>query len=492
MRSSRVLRLRVTLMRSCQLTRQTTPNIATLASAPAPHLDANQLALFQQLTQTAKAGGAVPTQPVTVPVSLVPSSTTANVPPVAPPVGGPSQSLPYRDDHFGPGRRDPKYDRFNGPERGRDRDEYHDERRDFKGEYRGGQRGRGRGRGRWDDRDRYKDNRERDWNAAQRNRRSRSRSPPRNRFGGARREVRPYSPPRRPSLSLTSGSPLQRDGPPSSVDSGKDEFGRDLRPQSPEESTPPSQSHTAAALSPPPPSSAPGPLAEDTQEKEKVPRDTSQITSSIPQATTDVLPRMDSAEPNPGLDTFDMTSFNPTDPSSWEALGKAWTVSRGTMPSQEELMQYVMSGGAMGMFSTSMAGQYDAEQGEQWGAGQDQDWEPAQQWNERGRGRGGLHRGNGRGSNWGYSGGRGYGQRDTDAITLGGGDDQESYELAYGEDSSWQDFSMQNGNAEQQQAPGEQSESVGSTGGGRAGRMQRVGDKWVFVRADATIASEAA
>ena len=472
-----------------QVPRQTTPNIATLTATSA--LDANQLALFQQLTQTAKAGGAVPTQPVKVPVSLVPSSATANVPPVAPPFGGPSQPLPYRDDHFGPGRRDPKYDSFNGPDRGRDRDEYHDERHDFRGEYRGGQRGgyRGRGRGRWDERDRHKDHRERDWNAAQRSRPSRSRSPPRTKYGGGRRDIRPYSPPRRLSVAQTSTSSHTEQRPTSSAVNGKDEFGRDLRPQSPNELAPSPQSHTAAAQSPPPSSSVPDSLVNDATEIDS--QGTRRATSSTGQASQTEQAQLDtegeSTVPNLGLDAFDIASFNPTDPSSWVALGKAWTVSHGSMPSQEELMQYVMSGGMMGMHP--MSGQYDIQQQGQWGE-QEQCWDDTQQWNGskgRGRGRGGFHRGNSRGGSLGYSGGS-YGDRDTDAVTLGGGGDQDSYDSRCGEDTSWKDSSNQRDEtyAGDHQVQGEQLESVASSGGGRAGRMEKVGDKWVFVRGEAT------
>lgn len=148
-------------------------------------------------------------------------------------------------------------------------------------------------------------------------------------------------------------------------------------------------------------------------------------------------------------------------------------------------MQYVMSGSMMSMFG--MTGQYDTQMdSEQW-SGQDQSWGYSQQWNgARGRGRGGFNnRGHGRG---GYSGGGNYGQRDTDAITLGGGDDEGTYETGY--EKSRQDRSAQEEYIEQDRAQGKDPDPAGSTGGGRAGRMQRIGDKWVFVRSEAAEASD--
>jgi len=44
-----------------------------------------------------------------------------------------------------------------------------------------------------------------------------------------------------------------------------------------------------------------------------------------------------------GLDSFEFSSFSPTDPASWKALGDAFTVTNGYLPSQEELMQYIMA-----------------------------------------------------------------------------------------------------------------------------------------------------
>lgn len=55
-----------------------------------------------------------------------------------------------------------------------------------------------------------------------------------------------------------------------------------------------------------------------------------------------------------GLSSFDLTTFNPTSPESWAALGAAWKVTTGRDPNQMELMGFLATGqipdpGAMGM-----------------------------------------------------------------------------------------------------------------------------------------------
>ncbi|CAL1714233.1 unnamed protein product [Somion occarium] len=474
-------------------------NGQTTANTPAPvaisQLDANQLALFQQLAQSAKAGSAVPTQPLPLPVSLVPSAT-ANVPPVAPPNGGPPQ--PYRDDHFGFGRRDPKYDRFDGPERARDRDDYYDDRRNFRGDFRGrfprgGFRGRGAGRGRWDEREQYTDrNREREWNSPSEGRHSRSRSPPRNRFAG-RRDVRPYSPPRRPSTSQMSGAPPMTPGPPT-LTGRKDEFGRDLRLDSPTQATPPGT--TPHQLKPPSIPISTSVVSVDSTEKPSQPiladhSASAQIESNYPVASSSsyssTIPSVASQD-KLGLDVFDLTTFNPMEPSSWEALGKAWAVTNGYLPSQEELMQYIMGGN---MFPVTS--QYGVQQqGDHW-SGHEENWNRPQTNRGRGRGRGSFGHGNSRGGQWGYSGDRRGDDRGTDAVMLGGGEEMESsYDTGY-EGAAWQEQQQQSGtwsnDSRGQSVPSEedtsQAEHLSPTGGAPTGRMQRVGDKWVFVRGEA-------
>jgi protein NRD1 len=56
------------------------------------------------------------------------------------------------------------------------------------------------------------------------------------------------------------------------------------------------------------------------------------------------IPSVSSA-PVTGLYAFDFATFDFTNPSSWTALGQAWKVTNGYEPNQEQLMQFVMSGG---------------------------------------------------------------------------------------------------------------------------------------------------
>ncbi|KAI0372609.1 hypothetical protein BV20DRAFT_34029 [Pilatotrama ljubarskyi] len=367
---------------------QTAPNIAPVPpAAPAPVLDANQLALLQQLAQTAK-GNAVPSQPVPVPASVVPSLTTPNAVPVVPPVQGPPQSqpYPYRDDHYGAPapHRESEHDRFNGPERGYPRDNYNDPRRGFRGG--GGPRdhgrGGGRGRGRWDDREHFRD-RSREFSRDPRTRRSRSRSPP-GRYGGhggpGPRDARPYSPPRRGGYSPYAQRSSQGYGSPAdgrsrpAPEPGKDEFGRDLRADSPDHSdAAPAQAHERRSASPLPPGtgsmttsdrgsvlsenadpaarasagapSYPQPHSEPSQYQSSYSAPPTSPPSSISPSTSAAPPASPPQHRMPGgvgLEGFDRASFDPSQPASWEALGKAWAATHGAMPTHEELMQFVL------------------------------------------------------------------------------------------------------------------------------------------------------
>lgn len=426
-------------------------------------------------------GGTGPTAPVTIPVSLVPSSATANaVPPVVPPQGGPSQP-PYRNDHYGPGRRNAHYDRYDDPDRGRNRDEQQnfDDRREFRGGYRGGFRGRGRGR--WDDRTHTQErHRDRDFQSPPRSRRSRSRSPPR---GGSRHtgpHPRSYSPPHRPPYYPFAHVQAGERPPVSQPD--KDEFGRDLRQTSSSEGTP-TPSLTDAPQSPPavPPPASVSSVDESSETKPPNPvESTSNPASLSPVLPINVAPSTIAQGVAVGLESFDLTTFNPTDPASWEALGKAWAVSNGYMPSQDELMQFMMSASSMGTYATG--NQYGMQQqGVQWG-GHDQMWDQTDTRRGRGRGRGrggGYGRGNGRDANWGYSQG-GY-DRETDAITLGGGEEYESYQGEQHQNGS--EFGQNVGPSDSEAPPAAPENSPPTRS---AGKMQRVGDKWVFVRAGTT------
>ena len=462
----------------------------------------------------ANAGNTAPTHPVPVP-SLVPSAAPANAVPVAPPFGGPSQPLPYRDESNGfAAPRDTRYDGFNGPQRGR---EYYDQRRDprgdfrgpprndhnrdprgehrsepYRGDFRGGPRGgfRGRGRGRWDDRDHHPNrSRENRWNSPQgRNPHSRSRSPI------ARNGRGPFSPPR-DVAPHTRDSPTTRSSTADHTsDAGKDEFGRDLRPQSPDGDAPASRSERS-----PETSSLPSESASIVSTTDQLPaREQEELPSPIQSISSDVGVAKPTADAGPsqggtaggGLEAFDWTTFNYTSAASWESLGEAWKVSHGYSPSQEELMQYFM------MISSSMGAAYNQQPqpGQQWGGQphqqqqqhQQQNWGREESWRGRGgRGRGRAFGDYGHGHSYGYdrggSRGRGRGRgfdQDTDALTLVGGDDTPPYSGPQS-NHGWQeeDYNMH-------QMPTGQPPTGGAdeNTGGNGGRMQKMGDRWVFVK----------
>ncbi|KAI0675817.1 hypothetical protein C8Q78DRAFT_1006681 [Trametes maxima] len=608
---------------------QIAPNNAPAPPAvPVPVLDANQLALLQQLAQTAK-GNAAPSQPIPVLASVVPSLTTSNAVPVVPPVPGPPQPqpFPYRDDHYGAPapQRESEYDRFNGSGPGRgyprdNRDNYNEPRRETRGGPRGGPRdhGRGgRGRGRRDDRDHFRE-RSREFSRDPRLRRSRS---PPGRYGGhGPRDGRPHNPPRRGGYGHYGpprGYGAENDGPPRAApEPGKDEFGRDLRPESPPNSDSASAllGNQRRSASPPPPrtgsvtTSERGSVASDNTYpavNPGGPASGAPTNPSYPQAhgtspPAAVSSSITTAPLSPaqqkrtvggdGLDGFDRANFDPSQPASWEALGKAWTTTHGTPPTQEELMQFVFGGGPpaptaspstneIPTSTTQQASQvspsnqqlpsqpqrypppqYGSDPG-QW-QDQDRQWDRQPQgqrggWRGghggdggyggsgrgrgRGRGRGDFGRGgHGRGDHgWGggfgrgergrgeygygngrgaYStggrGGGGFQEQETDAVILGGGDDfewqgeREPRGPSYGQQPAYQDqnsyqvqptyqdqspYQGQQPFQSQPQgapdaydtalSPGQPNEGGEDTGGGGSGgRMQKVGDKWVFVR----------
>ncbi|KAJ3933136.1 MAG: hypothetical protein NXY57DRAFT_1000000 [Lentinula lateritia] len=273
-----------------------------------PQLDVAhaQLALLQQLTQTAQLGSNMSYS------NTGPISVTTDV----------NANRPYGDDTSGysslPGG-SPR-NRYGSP----DDDFRHDGRGGSK-VYRGGRERWNEGRGKRDGRDHFRD---RDRGA----KRSRSRSPP-SRYG-ARREIKPYSPPRRP-LPAVRESFDTGDSQPSAGNSEKDEFGRDARSQAPESLKDAAERqidiHDVAQTTP----SAPSPM----QPPVTVARITPPSYISTPSAPKTVTH-------NPSLEQFNVATFDFTNPESWEALGKMWLVSYGTMPTTEQLMQFVMFAGA--------------------------------------------------------------------------------------------------------------------------------------------------
>ena len=157
-----------------------------------------------------------------------------------------------------------------------------------------------------------------------------------------------------------------------------------------------------------------------------------------------------------------------------------WTVTHGYPPSQEALMQFVIAKstpsvpgvGGLGLSNYSTTEQAWSGQGQGWvgeGAG-------GQAWSGKGVAR--FPRGGGRGGggyrygdthdhqNWDYG-------AQTDAIVLGGDGSATSDETMTGPTSS----SDQQQQQQQQMNVQMQGRTVGA-----GGRMQRVGDRWVFVR----------
>lgn len=143
--------------------------------------------------------------------------------------------------------------------------------------------------------------------------------------------------------------PAKRALPPKGA--GKDEFGRDIRSPSVEASSVPAQR-------------APSEARQSADERSTWSRDRSPQSHRIPEKQpleSERKPMMAPTIKAGGLDSFDFSSFSPTDPACWKALGDAYTVTNGYLPSQEELMQYIMAqmmtmgmGMGMGMGSAGM------------------------------------------------------------------------------------------------------------------------------------------
>lgn len=125
---------------------------------------------------------------------------------------------------------------------------------------------------------------------------------------------------------------------PSAGNAEKDEFGRDIRAtsESPKEvidppvRTPgevlkhPNNGPAQPSPPPPPPSSSPA-------------------TAPSPSPSSSTFSGTESKLP--GLEQFNVSTFNFTSPAAWETLGKMWLASYGTMPTTEQLMQFVMFAG---------------------------------------------------------------------------------------------------------------------------------------------------
>lgn len=428
---------------------------------PQPQIDPLQLALLQQLAANkVNLANVVPTQ------QQIPQSVSG-AHQVGPSTGvdsysaaGPSQSpprVPYPDTDRG----DPRYSRYDEDfERGPSRRGGHfdDRRGGFRGHTRGGFRGRGRGdfrEGRFNDRDRYRDRDSRygdDWDRQPYKKRSRSRSPPPLR---GRRDIHPYSPPRRPSIA----SPLGRDDrsePPSISEAGKDEFGRDIRPFSPgvdstdkvpSSSTAPTGSGYISTYD-----TVREGTINDGVSAQRLPQNAMMTRPQSPRRESQTS--TSGTKPRLGLESFDVSTFDFTNPESWSTLGIMFQVTNGYLPSQEELMLIVSEGMAA-------ASQGMAVDNQGWGT--EQNWGDSRGGHSNSHYRGSRGRGRGRGGVGGYG-------RSTENEWGGYSDtyEQNSDAIVLGD-------SKTSGTVSNNQQPA--SGSVGASG-----QMKKVGDKWVFVR----------
>ena len=414
-----------------------------------PQLDATQLAVLQQLAHTAASVPSVSqTLPLPEPVNVqkFPSSSG---------VSGSSHSPPssHRDELHNMAKKEQRYNRFRSPENEIGHNPHFDP-DNIRGKYRGGHRSRGRGDNlthKWDNRDRDSYRTSEKDRSPRRGGRSRSRSPP-SRYGGRRSS--------RFSQRTRFASPSQRheslQGSISSRtenDSGKDEFGRDVRPQSPHSKSPPSVAHETSLPAPSPPTTINKPRVES--------RSSLAVTTNLDPKSVSPLVTANSDSNKPtsaplvsntvhysglGMDNFDLSTFDYTSPTSWEALGKRWQVTHGYLPSTEQLIQFVISCGTGQMSFLELS---NSNQQQSVGF-------TDQSWGEEQLSDSGFSYGNGRNMHQG-----------TDAIVLGGGDTN----------------SPKNTSISSSQTP-TLHESRSSTSG--SGRMQKVGDKWVFVRGGST------
>ncbi|KAF4610683.1 hypothetical protein D9613_006997 [Agrocybe pediades] len=448
------------------------PPILNSAGSPPPQLDAAQLAVIQQLAQTAAS---VPPVSQSLPfaesvnVQKFPSSSGFN---------NSSQTIPsFRNEPRTMVQNEQKYNGYRSPESESRHESHFDNRDNMRGRYRGGFRHSDRverfqGRN-WDDRDRdyYHRDTERDRSPLHRGRngRSRSRSPP-SRYGG-RKDSRYFSPPRRnvsaPTTQFGQRKVSQEPEP------GKDEFGRDIRPESPTESTDTIRTNTKSPSRPSiPPSS---PTRSNVVPAAPIPNteisDSSVDTVITPGLTTNnpsVSAEASSAQPSAptaglGMENFNPSTFDYTSPTSWEALGKMWQVTNGYLPSTEELMQFVVSGFSMQPTPSAEATTHALEPNHMFHNGGRGGGRGG--FSFAGPGRGGSARGNVRtnmpeGNDWARN------NQATDAVVLGGGNDEVDQ---YAVKSTV--F-----------ATGQDAHNPTSSNATAGGRMQRVGDKWVFVR----------
>ncbi|KAG8901122.1 hypothetical protein FRB99_005554 [Tulasnella sp. 403] len=209
-----------------------------------------------------------------------------------------------------------------------------------------------------------------------------------------------------------------------------DEFGREIRPG---DSDTPSSQPTEDGVKP---GGVEGAAAAKTG-AEQAPSNGPEVAPAAPGATgpeqVESAPASDPKEGSTagGLESLDFSSLNFSDPVAWTTLGKAWEVSYGRLPMQEEMMMFMAQGmnmDPMALMGATMTQNNANGSTSSWNAG-DSSWNNAggQTWNGhqgfQGRGRG---RGRGRGGRGygGYNAGAGGGQQaypdSSDAVILGG------------------------------------------------------------------------
>lgn len=228
----------------------------------------------------------------------------------------------------------------------------------------------------------------------------------------------------------------------------KDEFGRDIRPGSVDPEpfpTPPAQPTSVIAMIAAP-TTQNSSIAQDPAPNNQHPPPQFATTSSItdgaqPEGALPIATyesRASDTGTSKGLDNFDFNTFDFTSPASWEALGKAWEVTNGVTPTQEVLMQFVMmSSMGMGMGMGAGMGGFGMEQ-------------PQNQWDGT------------------------QGPGDWNAGETGWNDGM----VGVVEETQGQEkLDEETADPEKEGSPVPGERSVGSTG-----KMQKVGDRWVFVR----------
>jgi len=255
----------------------------------------------------------------------------------------------------------------------------------------------------------------------------------------------------------------------------KDEFGRDIRPPSPDtpKSAPTPPDPAVAVPAQPPP---PVPSLESGSPVTNNAMSISEKKTSIAAANTpNTIVASNSNSKQLEEVKFDVTTADFSLPSSWEALAKMWEANYGYCPSTEELMAFVMARNMAGAVASQSGGQQmwtnqswpgSGTSGQSWqaGAGGQGNYSQAGQ----------MGYGYGSQAQWGYT--NTAFEPNSDAVVLGGGTGES---VDNGEKPA-----SGNSAIDQTAAPQAESKSEGgqSGGGGLPGKMQRVGDKWVFVR----------